>query len=193
MTVRDGSETLIKSILDCGIGICDTETLRAIIERLLFSSLIPDVEAGQYSRTTEEAAMNLWFALTSDRLEVDSVRNAIRGLSRDPEVVRQFPVEIAVERMDAIAAGDRVRYSEAMELSALPWSSVETTVGSTRAMAIADLHEDLDAIVHECEEGYVNDETPYPGVLEKIEAIRRDLRSFLREKNLGSRQGGESE
>ena len=178
------SETLIKAILDYAIGLSDSETLVATIERALFSSLIPDVEAGRYSRATEEAATRLRSVLTSDQLKPDLIRTAVRGLSKDPEVARRFPVEIAVERMDSVVDAGQLCYAEAVDLCALPWSSIEATIGSGRAIAIADLHEDLDAIVHECDEGYVTCDTPYVGVLEKVECIRWDLRSFLREKNL---------
>jgi hypothetical protein len=67
-------------------------------------------------------------------------------------------------------------YAEAQELTSLPWSALSAGVTEDLSISASNLRLEVEAILHEVEEGFVDPKTTYPGVERSAAALLSDLR-----------------
>jgi hypothetical protein len=157
--------------------------LRSALEESLFSEVIPGVDGGVVPAVIARTLLQLHSNLQEGRDAQASARTAFDEIRLDPEARMFCPVETVIAGLEDAAESRQLAYAEAQHLASLPWSSLSTLVPNDVAMSAGNFRIDVEAILHEVEEGFVDPETAYPDVARSAAILASDLRRRVSEKD----------
>jgi hypothetical protein len=106
-------------------------------------------------------------------------RGSMCSGGEDPEGRVLCPVESIIAELEEAERSQRLAYADAKRLSGLPWAMLPTLVPENLALSADGLRHEIDAILHEVEEGFVDPGTSYPEVAAEAGHLATQLRACV--------------
>ena len=170
------AQAVIRTVGRCALNLDAADRLRDLLEESLFSKVIPDVDDGVVPAVVGRALLQLHSDLQEGKNARASARTAFDEIRRDPEGRMSCPVEAVIADLEDAAANRQIAYAEAQHLASLPWSVLGTLVPSDLAVSADNFRIEVEAILHEVEDGFVDPGTSYPDVSRSAASLASDLR-----------------
>ena len=179
------ADALIRTVGRCALNLDAADRLRGMLEEDLFSKVIPGVDEGAVPAVAGRALLQLYSELEEGRDARASARTAFDEIRRDPEGRTSCPVEAVIAGLEDAVASRQISYAEAKQLASLPWGVVGAVVPKDLAVSADNFRIEVEAILHEVEDGFVDAGTGYPDVARSAETLVSDLRRRVSEIYLG--------
>ena len=167
---------VIRAVARSALGLDPADRLRDVLEGSLFSVVLPGVDDGDVPKVVAEALLQLYSDLQERRDVRVAAQAAFDKIRGDPEASVLCPVEVVIAGLEDAAKAPGPTYSEAKRLASLPWSMLKTLLPSELATRVDNLRLEIEAILHEVEEGFVDPKTSYPDVAQCAAALVPILR-----------------
>jgi hypothetical protein len=175
------TEAVVRTVGRCALNLESVDRLRSALEESLFSEVVPGGDAGAVPAVIARALLQLHSNLQEGRDAQASARTAFDEIRLDPEGRVSCPVEAVIAGLEDAAESRQLTYAEAQHLASLPWSILGTLVPNDAAVAADNLRIEVEAILHEVEEGFVDPGTAYPDVARSAAILASDLRRCVSE------------
>jgi hypothetical protein len=186
-------EAVIRAVARSGLGLEPADRLRETLEEQLFSVVLPGVDDGDVPRIVAEVLLRLHSDLQEGKNARVASRLAFDQIRGDPEARVLSPVEVMIAGLEDAAKLPGPAYSEAKRLASLPWSTLGTLLPCDLAGLVDSLHLEIEAVLHEVEEGFVDPKTCYPDVARSAAALAPELRKYGSAPTTTSSDSGGSE
>ena len=161
----------------CALNIDSVDRMRAALEDSLFSEVVPGVDEDAVPAVIGRALIQLHSDLQRGGDGQALARAAFDEIRLDMEGRMFCPVEAVIAGLEDAAESRHLAYFEARHLASLPWSSLGKLVPNDVALSAESLRCEVEAILHEVEEGFVDPVTAYPDVARSAGILASDLRS----------------
>jgi hypothetical protein len=175
------TEAVIRAVGRCALGLDGADRLLGLLEEDLFSKVIPGVDDGAVPSVVGRALLQLYSELQEGGDAQASARTAFDEIRLDPEGRTSCPVEAVIAGLEDAAASRQITYAEAKRLASLPWGVLCTVVPNDLAVSADNFRIEVEAILHEVEDGFVDPGTGYPDVARSAATLVSDLRTRVSE------------
>ena len=177
------TEEMIRTVGRCALNLESADRVRSALEESLYSEVIPGVDAGVVPVVIASALLRLHSNLQQGNDAQASARTAFDEIRLHPEARMSCPVEAVIAGLEDAAESRQLAHAEAQHLASLPWSSLSALVPNDVAVSADNFRIEVEAILHEVEEGFVDRGTAYPDVARSAAILASDLRRRVSERH----------
>lgn len=170
------TQAVIGAVGRCALSLDSADRPRSTLEESLYADVIPGVDGGVVPAVIGKALLQLHSNLQEGRDAQVSARKAIDEIRSDPEARMSCPVEALIAGLKHVAEIRQLAYTEAQHLASLPWSNLTSLVPNDVAVSADSYRIEVEVILHEVDEGFVDPGTTYPDVARSAASLASDLR-----------------
>lgn len=169
-------EAVIRIVGRSALDLDSSNRLLDVLEKNLFSTVIPAVDEGVLPTVVREALLQLYSDLRGGRDVHVAARQAFDPIRRDAAARVLCPIEAAIAELENATKNQPFDYFVAQHLASFPWGTLIASLPNEAAISANNFRLEIEAIVHEVEEGFVDRMAVYPEVARSAAIIASDLR-----------------
>ncbi len=173
------SEETVRAVARCALGLDPDGLLQDSLKDSLFSAVIPRATDEVLPAIVSAVLLQLYSELQEGKDVRRAARTAFDKIRQDPEGRVLCPIESIIAQLEEAERSRTLDYSGAKRLSGLPWAMLATLAPSNLALSADGLRLEVDAILHEVEEGFVDPGTGYPEIAAEAGHVASQLRALV--------------
>lgn len=169
-------QEVVQAVGRFALGLDSADRMSRVLQDHLFSTVIPAVNEGGAPQVVSRTLLRLYSDLEEGRDARVAARAAFDEIRLDPDGKVLCPIETVIAGLEDAAEERQFTYDGARRLASLPWSLLGTGFPNDVAMAADGFRVEIEGILHEVQEGFVDAATPYPDLSRKASILASELR-----------------
>lgn len=169
---------ILAAVARCAIRACHKDMLKDLLDRDLFSEVVPAADAGDVPKELADAMLWLYERLVcaSESCQ-DVARAALQRIIALPETADAIPEAALQFWLEPVVSTNIFTRRDARALLRLPWPNALASLPEQLKSLGSDFAEMLTTAVHEADDGFVDDSQHDSALLDSARTLLAALRA----------------